>query len=249
MSAKKEVTPMEIAVIALLSLLALYYLYGTYVSARAMLNKHLIKSLRLACLMRVISFLFVLTGVGMFGVVHLSDEVLTYSYKNGVIYEDSSYGKIDSTLFVLFLTAVLLILASIPLDSVGHDRRKHRMKNASVSLIMSAAVISLGITVILTNYQSKLSDKYDPKFYRYDSPDKSRSIVICERSYGSQGYGDVFQVKDQKAEKIGEFTTLGGFRSGGKYRLGWEKTQITVIYSSGDSIGSTKKLSAKFADI
>lgn len=240
---------MEILAIAVLSMLVLYYLYGTYVSAAAMLNKHLLKSLRIACLMRVVSFLFVLGGVILFIIVHISDEVVTYTYKNGIVYENSSFGKFDNTLFVLFLIAVLLVLASIPLDSAGHDRRKNRMKNASVSLIMSIAVMAVGLAVVLANYQNRLGEKYDPKFYRYDSPDKTHSIVICERAHGKDGYGDIFQIKDQRADRIGEFTTADGFRSGGKYRLGWEKTQVTVFYSSGDSIGSTKKLTAKFVNL
>ena len=240
---------MEILAIIVFSLLVMYYLYGTYISAAAMFNKRLIWSLRAACLMRVISFVFVLAGVGLFIAAHLKEEIITYSYKNGVVYEHSSYGDKDTTLMILFLIGAVLVLASIPLDSAGHDKRKRRIKNAMVSLILCAAVVVIAMAVVFANYHNRLGEDYSPKFYRCDSPDKSHSIIICERTHKNDGFGDIFQVKDQRAVKIGEFTTDNAFRNDGKYRIGWEKNQVTVFYSYNEKTSAVKKVTMKFAEI
>ena len=161
-------------------------------AARALFMPKMKKSLRIACLLRVVSALFVLTGLVMYFVIHLNDEVRTYTYVKGVINEQSSYGQYESMFFTIFITAAVLVLASAPFDCYGALKASSRVRNVVVSLIMSAAVMISGLILIISNYSGNLYDN-DPKYYLYDSPDKSRSIVICERSNFSDGYGDIYQ--------------------------------------------------------
>lgn len=236
---------METLLIILFAVLVLYYLYGTYVSAVALRRKHLKMALRCACLLRVLSFLVVVSAAGLYVAVHVKKEIITYSYKNGVIIESSSYGNFDTVFFIMFIVAILLIAASMVLDSAGATAARSRGRNLLVSLIMCVTVFIIGLIIIVTNYQSKLGDKYDPKFYRYDSPDKGHSIVICERSRGSDGYADVFQIKDQRAVKIGEFTTQDGLRNEGRYKLKWGKDGVEVTYLHKGTLRKTANI--KFA--
>jgi hypothetical protein len=236
---------MEILLIILFAVMVLYYLYGTYVSAAALRRKHLKTTLRCACLLRVISFLVVLSSVGLYVAVHVKKEIISYSYKNGVIIETSSYGRFDTVFFLMFIAAILLIAGSMALDSAGASAARIRGRNLLVSFIMCVTVFVIGLIIIVTNYQSKLGDKYDPKFYRYDSADKSRSIVICERSRGSEGYADIFQVKDQRAVKIGELTTQDGLRNEGRYKMKWSKDSVEIIYLYKGTLGKTANF--KFA--
>ena len=226
---------MEEIIKIVFAVVLVYYIYGTYVSARALFMPKMKKSLRIACLLRVVSALFVLTGLVMYFVIHLNDEVRTYTYVKGVINEQSSYGQYESMFFTIFITAAVLVLASAPFDCYGALKASSRVRNVVVSLIMSAAVMISGLILIISNYSGNLYDN-DPKYYRYDSPDKSRSIVICERSNFSDGYGDIYQVQGEKAEKIGSFSTKDGLRNNGKYRLEWSPTQVKVSYRYSEDV-------------
>ena len=220
---------LDILIKAVISILIVYYIYCTYISVRAFLNKRLRKRLRAACLLRIVSAGVVLVSVCIFTVLHLTEEKITYSYNNGVINEHSSYGKFDVLFFIMFAMAVLLVLASIPLDSAAPIKGRSKVRNIAVSVILAFATGIIGMVMIISNYQGDLSD-YDPKYYRYDSPDKKHSIVIRERSYMFSGYGDIYQVKNQKAEKIGSFSTENGLRNEGKYKLEWSKDKVKITY-------------------
>lgn len=220
---------MDILVKIILTAIIVYYIYCTYISARAFFNKRLRKRLRAACLLRIVSASLVLVSTGIFTVLHCTEEKITYSYNNGIINEHSSYGKFDVLFFIMFTMSVLLVLASIPLDSAAPIKSISKARNIIVSVILAFATAVIGMALIISNYQGDLSD-HDPKYYRYDSPDKKHSIVIRERSYMFSGYGDIYQVKNQKAEKIGSFTTENGLRNEGKYKFEWSKEQVKVTY-------------------
>ena len=220
---------LDILIKAVISILIVYYIYCTYISVRAFLNKRLRKRLRAACLLRIVSAALVLVSVCFFAVLHFTEEQTTYSYNNGIINEHSSYGKFDVLFFIMFTMAVLLVLASIPLDSAAPIKGSSKARNIVVSVVLAFATGVIGMVLIISNYKGDLSD-HDPKYYRYDSPDKKHSIVIRERSYMFSGYGDIYQVKNQKAEKIGSFTTENGLRNEGKYKLEWSKDKVKITY-------------------
>ncbi|MBQ9869179.1 MAG: hypothetical protein IJM32_05925 [Ruminococcus sp.] len=220
---------MQVLIKIIVSVLMLYYIYCTYVSFRALLNKRLRKRIRAACFLRILSAAVLLAGLGIYVFVHIKAEVVSYSYHNGVIVPHSSYGKYDSVLFAVFAAAAVLMLASIPFDSLLHKQTSAKVRNIAVSLILTVATVTVGIIIVALNYHGDLSD-HDAAFYRYDSPDKSTSIVICERDHAGIGYGDIYQIKNQKAKKLGTFKTDSGLRNDGKYKLEWSKEQIKVTY-------------------
>ncbi len=238
---------MKILFYAVLLALTAYFVFCTYQSARAMLVKRLKTKLRVAALLRVISAALVLVGVLLMLIVHVSDEKVSYSYLHGVISEQSSYGSIEPVLFALFIISATLILVSAAFDCAVHTDSSGRVRCITVSLITLLAVVLIGAAVIVRNYQGKLTDEYSPKFYRYDSPINSRSIVICERSLGSSGYGDIFQISGEKAEKIGSFKTDGGYRNEGKYKLTWTASNVTVTYDTDSK--KQDSVTAKFVDM
>lgn len=237
---------MQVFIKIMVSVLIVYYIYCTYVSLRAFLNKRLRKRVRAACFLRILSAAVLLTGLGIYVFVHLKAETVTYSYHNGIIIPQSSYGKYDSVLFAVFAAATVLIIASIPFDSLLHSKASAKVRNIAVSLVLAAATVIIGMMIVAVNYQGDLSD-HDPAYFRYDSPDKSRSIVICERDHADTGYGDIYQIKNQKAEKLGTFKTADGLRNQGKYKLEWSKEQIKVTFLYKPE--QYKTVAGKFIDL
>lgn len=214
---------------AVLIALAAYYIFCTYQSVRALFIKRLKKSLHTAALLRVMSAAAVLVGSLLAAAAHLFDEDVTYTYYGGEIIEHSSYAKIEPVLFALFIISTLMVLASIPFDCSVRTKESGKVRCVTVSLISAVTVILLGLFVITQNYREEFRASSDPRFFRYDSPINSRSIVICEKSDSSGTSGDIFQINGEKAEKIGSFSTEN-VRNEGKYTLVWTASQVTVTY-------------------
>lgn len=237
---------MQVFIKIIVSILVVYYIYCTYISVRAFLNKRLRKRIRAACFIRMLSAAALIAGAGVYVFVHMKPETVKYSYHNGVINSQSSYGKYETLLLIVFAAAALLMLASIPFDSAVHTKIASKVRNIAVSAVLTVTTVIIGFMMVTLNYQGDLSD-HDPTYYRYDSPDKSRSIVICERDHGKTGYGDIYQVKNQKAEKLGTFKTEDGLRNEGKYKLEWAKDQIKVTFLYNPD--KSKTVAGKFVSI
>ena len=236
---------MGVVIYLLMILLAACYLFCTYQSVRAVLNRRLKKCLRTAAGLRCVSAGVVLLAIGLFLIVHIGDEVLTYSYKNGIVIETSSYGRFEPVFFILFGIAAAMILVSIPFDYKAFSKNNTHVRNIAVSLISCLAVAVIGMFVIVSNYSRNISDK-DPSYFRFDSPVNNRSIVICEHEHSEGGYGDIYQIQGDRAEKIGRFTTDEGFRNGGRYKFEWTASQVTVTYRTGGSTSKESSVVAKF---
>ena len=232
--------------VVIIILLTAYFLYCVYASVAAMLNKRLKKSLRLAALLRTLSGGVVLACALLYFFVHINEEKFTYTYVNGRIKEYSSYGRFEPLFFILTFLAAGLIIISAFVDKKASVSGKTRVRNVIVSVIMVFSVLVIGLIIIVSNYSGNLYD-YQPRYFRFNSPDKSVSIVICERSWGENGYGDIYQIKGEKAVKIGEFTTAGAFRNNGKYTLQWSSTQLKVTYLYKNGVHKTS--SAPFAKL
>ncbi|MBQ2580369.1 MAG: hypothetical protein II574_01925 [Ruminococcus sp.] len=242
---KEGKAAMGVVIYILMILLTAYYLFCTYQSVRAVMNRRLKKCLRTAAGLRCVSAAVVLMAIGLFLIVHIGDEAVTYSYTNGIVNETSSYGRFEPVFFIMFSVAAALIIVSIPFDYKAFSKNNTHVRNIAVSLISCVAVAVIGMFVIVSNYSRNISDN-DPKYFRFDSPINNRSIVICEHSHSQGGYGDVYQVQGNRAEKIGNFTTDDGFRNGGRYRFEWTASQVTITYRTGENTGNESSVTAKF---
>ncbi len=241
---------MNTLILLILFALAAYYMYGSYQSVMAAFNGHIKKVIRIAAGLRAASAVLVVLSVVTVLIVHIWDEVITYSYEKGIINEHSSYSRFEKPLVITFGLAALLLLISIPIECSLYKKGKNIARSVIVTLIMVAAVLVIGLFVVIRNYDgTRFSSEYSPKFYKYSSPVNDRTIVICEKSHNGSGYGEIFQVKGSKAEKIGSFTTANEYRSEGAYKFEWTAAQVTVTYGTGKGSDSKSKVTAKFVDM
>ena len=240
---------MEIIAIILFIALTAYYMYGSYQSVRAAFNKHIKKVIRAAAFLRAAAAVLVALSVLIVLMVHLSDEVITYSYADGVISEHSSYGRFEALFTWLFAAGIAMMLISIPIECRIHRKGKEIARCAVVTVIMTLIMVLIGMVVVVGNYTDSMRDEYSPAFYRYESPIDGRSIVICERTRKGEGFGDIFQIKGSKAEKIASFTTED-HRCEGKYSFKWTASKVTVTYVyDPEAAEPHREIIAEFVDM
>ena len=156
------------------------------------------------------------------------DVEYTYEYVNGEIISHSWLDVFTVAAYVYLGIAVIMLLIAIA--NIIAVR-----KNADIpfarNIVLAVVLIPVSVAVIFFS-KTLVTDidwDYAPQYYEFNG--ENHNIVICERSMGLEGLGDVYQVEeDGTAYRIGGFATDGGYRNEGNYTFEWTDEGVTIHF-------------------
>ena len=162
------------------------------------------------------------------------------------------FGKILMSLKIapvwlrLMITSIgLQAVVTTVLIAVDLEEKKHRARDIAVTTVIGIVCIVLVLLPFISGFQSAIVRKSGYKAEYFTFGHDNHEIVIEERTYMNNSFGDVYIKDDDGSLRlIGMFDIDGGIRNNGNYELEWFPDKVSVTYEK--SHGKTEKVNCFF---